>query len=143
MIYVTPQPKWHMQQPHIMRAQQLQQLRTAHNTTDFDMCTFGHHCKDSTRILVIHWPELIQTIQQRPHRSKCTCTQHNFDMQHQQQVHGTLYLPPALTDLIVSTLQLTPRSDSIDILDDADYAAYLPLDPYYLDHLVLPTSSLA
>ena len=127
---MTPTPKWQQQHPHIWRATQLQQQRI-----DFDLCSFGHHCKGGTRLLALKWPALTDTIQQRPNCSKCTCNRHDFDPQHPQLTIGTFYLPRLLTDLIVSTLQIAPRRQSTAITDTVDYAAYLPLDPYHFDHI--------
>ena len=132
---MTPTPKWQKQHPHIWRATQLQQLRTHYNTIDFDLCSFGHHCKASTRLLALNWPNLTDTIRQRPNSSKCTCHKHDFDPHYQQQTAGSFHFPQQFSDLIVSTLQILPRQQSTSLLDDTDYAAYLPLDPYYYDHI--------
>ena len=134
-LLLTPTPRWQQQQPHIWRADQLLQLKDAHNTVDFDLCSFGHHCKASTRLLALNWTNLVDIIRQRPNRSKCTCTSHHFDPLHHDLTTGTFQLPPDLSDLIAATLSIEPRESSDLMVDNTDYTAYLPLDPYYMDHL--------
>ena len=60
---------------------------------------------------------------------------HTFDQQLHQQSTGTYQLPSALTELIVQTLQHKPRQQATTIVDSIDYTSYLPLDPYYHDHI--------
>ena len=128
-------PRWQQQQPHIWRVEQLLQLKDAQNTVDFDLCSFGHHCKASTRLLALNWTNLVDTIRQRPNRSKCTCATHNFDPLHHDHTTGTYQIPSDLSDLIAATLSIEPRESNDLMVDNTDYAAYLPLDPYYIDHI--------
>ena len=128
-------PRWQQQQPHIWRTEQLLQLKNEHNTIDFDLCSFGHHCKAPTRMLALNWSNLVSNIRQRLNRSKCNCHTHNFDPQYNHRTTGTFQIPPDLSDLIVSTLRIQPRQSDTLIVDTTDYAAYLPLDPYYFDHI--------
>ena len=134
-ILLTPTPRWQQQQPHIWRTEQLLQLKTEHNTIDFDLCSFGHHCKAPTRLLALNWSNLVNSIRQRRNRSKCNCQTHNFDPQYHQLTTGTFQIPPDFSDLIVSTLCIEPRQSDTLLADCTDYASYLPLDPYYFDHI--------
>ena len=128
-------PRWHQQQPHIWRTEQLLQLKTEHNTIDFDLCTFGHHCKAPTRLLALNWTNLVNQIRQRPNHSKCNCQFHNFDPTYHSRTNGTFQIPTTLVDLIASTLHIQPSQSHSMLTEQTDYTAYLPLDPYYPDHL--------
>ena len=108
--------------------------QTHHNTIDFDLCSFGHHCKASTRLLALNCPTLTDTIRLRPNSSKCTCYRHNFDPHYQKLAAGSFHFPQQFSDLLVNTLLIQPRQQTTSIVADIDYTAYLPLDPYYTDH---------